>query len=193
MWDECRVPPVLSADTVVTFCANASDNDRLTHVTVILTKEDGETMAINLGPFMPNHFEGRWRVPPDTAIWHYQYRAIDRWSNVTASPDTFWEFHVGPLETGKGVAILPTDFDLSTYPNPFNATTTISYALPHAGEASLAVYDLTGRLVRMLYHARADAGEHRITLNAAGMSSGIYFVRMEAGERVITRKIVLLR
>jgi hypothetical protein len=82
---------------------------------------------------------------------------------------------------------------LEANPNPFNSTTVISYSVPKTGDVKLALYDITGRLVRVLEYGRVEAGEHRVTLNAEGMSSGIYFVRMEAGGRAVTGKMVLLR
>ncbi|MCX6601872.1 MAG: T9SS type A sorting domain-containing protein [bacterium] len=79
------------------------------------------------------------------------------------------------------------------YPNPFNAQTRIAFDLARAGEVTLEVFDITGRLVRTLVDRRMAAGAHEVTLDAPGLPSGFYFARMEAPEFVQTRKMVLLK
>lgn len=92
--------------------------------------------------------------------------------------------------------LTPVSFDLSVYPNPFNPTTTISFILPRAGEVKLAMYDVLGRNVGKQPFAATknySAGEHHLSFDGSGLSSGIYFVRLEAGGNVQTRKMMLLR
>ena len=95
-----------------------------------------------------------------------------------------------PLET-------PNSFILNqNYPNPFNSSTTISFSLPHASEVTFTIYDVLGRNVGKQPFASSknySAGENRIVFDGAGLSSGIYFVRMEAGGNVQTKKMMLLR
>lgn len=87
---------------------------------------------------------------------------------------------------------------LYSYPNPFNPTTTIVYSIPSAGFVSLRIYDVTGRLVQTLKKEPNTSGEHRVVWdgrNAKGQmtSSGVYFVRLETGSAVLTRKVLLLK
>ena len=89
---------------------------------------------------------------------------------------------------------LPSNFALSqNYPNPFNPVTTIRYVLPKPGFVSLRVYDLLGREVAVLVNAHRPAGAHTITWHAQGLSSGVYLYRLEAGDFVETRKLILQR
>jgi hypothetical protein len=89
---------------------------------------------------------------------------------------------------------IPTEFGItSIYPNPFNATTIITFALPVATPVSLALYDLSGRQVRTLVEGNRLAGVHRTTLNASELPSGLYFVRLETSDRVFTQKVMLIR
>lgn len=91
---------------------------------------------------------------------------------------------------------VPSSFSLEVYPNPFNPSTTISFTLPHAGAVKLSVYDVLGRNVGKQPFASTknySAGEHHVTFDGAELASGIYFVRMEAGKDVMTRKMMLLR
>jgi hypothetical protein len=88
----------------------------------------------------------------------------------------------------------PAVFELSqNFPNPFNPTTTISFQLPAAGSARLAVYDLLGREMAVLAQGTMSAGRHEIRFDASRLSSGIYFCRLESGTFVAVRKMTLSR
>jgi hypothetical protein len=82
---------------------------------------------------------------------------------------------------------------IANYPNPFNPSTTITFALPRAGYASLTIYDITGRKVTELTRGFHPAGRHAVTWNANHCASGVYFCTLRAGERVETRKMLLVR
>jgi hypothetical protein len=79
------------------------------------------------------------------------------------------------------------------HPNPFNPTTRIRYALPQAGDVELRVYDGLGRVVATLAEGRREAGEHDVEFDAKGLPSGLYTYRLQAGDAVITKKLLLLR
>jgi len=88
----------------------------------------------------------------------------------------------------------PRAYDLGqNYPNPFNPTTTISYQLPVAGVVSLKVYNILGQLVSVLYDGFRQVGEYQATLNAEGLSSGIYLYQLKVGNFVSTKKALLLK
>ena len=90
---------------------------------------------------------------------------------------------------------LPETFVLkAAYPNPFNPTTTITYGLPAASEVSITATDLLGRQVATLVAGDMKAaGYHTVQLNAGGLASGTYLIRMEAGDFVATQQVVLLK
>ena len=79
------------------------------------------------------------------------------------------------------------------YPNPFNSSTNIEYSLPEAGFIMIDIYDLLGRRVETLLDEYRQAGEHTVTFNASHLSSGVYFCRLQAGEIVETKRMVLLK
>jgi photosystem II stability/assembly factor-like uncharacterized protein len=79
------------------------------------------------------------------------------------------------------------------YPNPFNPSTTIKYELPKASQVTLTLYDVLGRQVSVLVNERREAGYHEVKFDGSGLSSGVYFYRIEAGSFVETRKLILLR
>ena len=79
------------------------------------------------------------------------------------------------------------------YPNPFNPSTTIKFELPKASMVRLTVYDMLGREGAVMVNERRDAGVHEVNFDGAGLSSGVYLYRLQAGEFVQTLKLVLLQ
>ncbi len=79
------------------------------------------------------------------------------------------------------------------YPNPFNPETTITYELTESGPVRLDIYDIYGRHVTTLLDEHQHAGTHRITWDAAGMSSGTYIFRLRTGNTVLTREMTLVK
>ncbi len=80
-----------------------------------------------------------------------------------------------------------------SYPNPFNQDARLTFTLSHSAEVSLAVYDLKARLLDNLFEGIKPAGTHALNFNAAGLPSGIYFVRLTAGNYQQTQKIQLIK
>ena len=87
------------------------------------------------------------------------------------------------------------EFALSqNYPNPFNPTTTIQFSLPaFTSDVRLEVFDLLGRSVAVLATGSMDAGQYSVRFEGAGLSSGMYLYRLQAGEQVSIRKMILLK
>jgi hypothetical protein len=79
------------------------------------------------------------------------------------------------------------------YPNPFNPSTTIRYQLPVASEVKLEVYDVLGKKVATLVSERQAAGYYQYVWNANGLTSGVYFYRLQAGGFVETKKMMLVK
>ncbi|MBN2070732.1 MAG: T9SS type A sorting domain-containing protein [Candidatus Krumholzibacteriota bacterium] len=84
------------------------------------------------------------------------------------------------------------------YPNPFNPATSISFTLPRGGKADLSVYSVEGKLIATLLDRVCVKGENTVVWNGSDrkgnlVPSGVYFYRLSAGKKVLTRKMVLLR
>ncbi|MFZ1518848.1 MAG: T9SS type A sorting domain-containing protein [Ignavibacteriaceae bacterium] len=89
---------------------------------------------------------------------------------------------------------IPIVFKLEqNYPNPFNPSTKIKFAVPEKSNVLIKVYDILGSEVATLVNEEMDAGWYENNFNAAGLSSGVYLFRMEAGNYVNTKKMILLR
>jgi len=90
--------------------------------------------------------------------------------------------------------IIPKSINLSqNYPNPFNTSTAISYTLPCQSDVTIDIYDILGRRVETLVSRFQPAGYHRVLWDAEGLSSGMYFYKIQAGDYLGTKKMVLLR
>ena len=79
------------------------------------------------------------------------------------------------------------------FPNPFNPSTRIGYALPRTGRVEVAVFDLTGRRVATLVEGTQEAGHHTVSWNVEGQPSGVYLLRVQAGRELGVRKMMLLK
>ena len=88
----------------------------------------------------------------------------------------------------------PTSFILEqNYPNPFNPSTLIKYSITENAFVNLKVFDELGREVTTLVNAAQSLGSYEVKFNAAGLSSGVYLYRLQAGDQVITRKLMLMK
>lgn len=103
--------------------------------------------------------------------------------------NVMYNFITGVTEREPGV---PTNFALhANYPNPFNPSTTISYDIANAANVSLNVYDITGKEVATLFNGYQAAGKYKVEFNASILASGLYLMKLQAGEFVTTQKIML--
>jgi Domain of unknown function (DUF5123)/Divergent InlB B-repeat domain/Secretion system C-terminal sorting domain len=104
---------------------------------------------------------------------------------------TFWYNNDEPV---VGVADVPLEYTLNqNYPNPFNPLTTIRFGLPVAEYTRVVLYDVTGREVMTLVDSDMSQGYHDVILNAAHLSSGLYFYSIKAGDYSAVKKLTLLK
>jgi hypothetical protein len=121
--------------------------------------------------------------------WWYRLKQIDLDGSFAYSEA------VGvSVTTGVGEEGVPAEFSLEqNYPNPFNPVTTIEFALPEPTDVRLEVFTALGEQVAVLAAGEHPAGKHRVRLDASGWGSGMYMYRLRAGDRVLTRTLVLLK
>jgi hypothetical protein len=93
---------------------------------------------------------------------------------------------VSATVSGKGIVSL-----FQNYPNPFTSSTSIRFDLPKAEHARLSVLDLAGREIKVLTDKVSEAGSHIVILNAAGLGSQTYFVRLQTENGILTKKILV--
>jgi hypothetical protein len=89
---------------------------------------------------------------------------------------------------------IPATFNLEqNYPNPFNPITIINYELPITNYVDLSIYNLLGQKIITLVSQKQNAGSHQVEWDASGVTSGVYYYRIEAGEFQDVKKMILLR
>lgn len=91
-------------------------------------------------------------------------------------------------------AEIPAAYDLvQNFPNPFNPTTTIKFALPEAANVKVTIFNSLGQKVQELVKGNFDAGTHNVTWNATGFTSGIYFYELRTEKFVSVKKMMLVK
>ena len=99
-----------------------------------------------------------------------------------------------PLATSIEQDELPVQVALKqNFPNPFNPATNIAFELKNAEQVTLKVYNALGQEVANLVDGLRSSGQHQVNFNADGMSSGIYFYRLQTSSRSITRSMTLVK
>jgi len=89
---------------------------------------------------------------------------------------------------------IPTDFFLDqNYPNPFNPATTIRFGVPHVAEVNIEVFDILGRTVATVATGVWQPGVHSVVWDCAGCPSGMYVLRLQTEDRVMLRKMLLMK
>ncbi len=79
------------------------------------------------------------------------------------------------------------------YPNPFNPSSVITYSIPVSSKVTLTVYDMLGKFITTLVNENQEAGSYSVNFNAAGLSNGIYFYKIQSDNFVKTNKMMLLK
>ncbi|MEX0599015.1 MAG: T9SS type A sorting domain-containing protein, partial [Rhodothermales bacterium] len=118
------------------------------------------------------------------------YLAIDGGSDISLAKTSTGVDH-GSAVLADG---LPKTVELvGNYPNPFNPTTTIQYALPEGAYVRLEVFDVTGRSVSVVVDGVQSAGVHEARFDASGLASGLYMYRLETGAFTKTSPMILMK
>jgi hypothetical protein len=103
-------------------------------------------------------------------------------------------FAPGTTQATVRINDTPPRFNLEqNYPDPFNPSTTIRYELPKASQVNLSVYDILGREVSVLVNEKKDAGIYEVRYEGSKLASGVYFYRLQAGDYVASKKMLVLK
>ena len=89
---------------------------------------------------------------------------------------------------------IPAEYKLGqNYPNPFNPSTTIEFSVPTRSDVRLSLMNVLGQVVKEMTQGIYEAGNHKVTLDASHLATGVYFYRLEAGNFVDVKKLVLAK
>ncbi len=130
----------------------------------------------------------------DDQTYYWRVRMFSKSGFQVSDWSETWQFtiplNVGVDEDPEG----PLLYALSqSYPNPFQYSTRIRYAIEKQGNVQLEVYDTLGRRIRVLINQQQPAGWHEASFDALGLSSGIYFYRLTADSFMETKSMILMR
>jgi hypothetical protein len=179
---EVKIPFQLFADSV---SGDAVYTPTLGHrIAIDFSVNDNDGKAFNPGePW--NARDGILAYSPfnDDNSWQDMWRWTHTWVGPQWNPTS-----VRQDET------IARQFELSqNFPNPFNPTTSIRYALPNAGFVSLKVYDILGREVMTVVNEYQTEGTYNVNLDASTLSSGMYVYALESGSFSSVKKMMLLK
>ncbi|MCZ7610242.1 MAG: T9SS type A sorting domain-containing protein [Ignavibacterium sp.] len=186
-----EVTPGTKGNEIVLTVANISETNQATNVNVVLTGKSS-TLNFNVETKIIENLEAKAEAEVSFVFDVNRSVEINRKDTIEftiTSPDgimmmkSFIFSYTGPKE-----------FRLEqNYPNPFNPMTTIQYQLPQDSKVILKVYDILGSEVAALVNEEQKAGYKEVKFNAVNIASGMYVYRLQAGNYISTKKMMLLR
>jgi hypothetical protein len=87
----------------------------------------------------------------------------------------------------------PNIAEPGAYPNPFNSSAAITFEVTAAGQATLEIFDVTGRRVMTAFNQHVEPGTQRVIINGESLSTGIYFARLRTPSQERTLKLMLVK
>lgn len=151
------------------------------------TEEQGETNAE--GAYSVRGFRGTY----DVTIT-YQGETINQEIVLDQNSLSVTFMLNGTSVQSKTEQIHPHEFNLyQNYPNPFNIKTKIQYSIYHPGKVKLKIYDIKGKLVKILLNTNQISGNYSIMWNAERLCSGIYFIHLQINEDSLVKKCLLIK
>ena len=152
---------------------------------------DGQTGAdgtVNFQTGKTKNPSGEWCFEV-ADVTHASYTYDPASNNVTLACESGWINRGGDMVA----LVVPEEFSVSNYPNPFNPETEIHYTLPVNANVTLEIYNIVGQRIAILMNEMQDSGYHLVTWNASDIPSGVYFYRIVAGEFTATNKMILMK
>jgi hypothetical protein len=125
-------------------------------------------------------------------VYEWRLRAVD--AAYAGSDIASGVFSIGVTSIDDSDNSIPVEYSLEqNYPNPFNPATLIKYSIPKEEMVSLKIYNTIGEEIETLVNELKQAGNYNISFNASSLPSGIYFYRIQAGNFIETKKMILIK
>ena len=145
-------------------------------------------------PPLDVHFGFGQRTIVDSLIIKWPSGIIDKFIDVAVNQMLSIEEGSSSSEVETKKNILISRFQLyQNYPNPFNSSTIISFSLMSHENVKLTIYDLLGREIDIITNREYSAGTHKLQYNAIDLLSGVYFYKLEVGNFIDMKKLIVLR
>jgi hypothetical protein len=128
----------------------------------------------------------------ENGVYEWRLRAVD--AAYAGSDIAAGQFNIGVSSIDDSDNIIPGEYSLEqNYPNPFNPVTMINFSIPNEDLVTLKIYNTIGEEIETLINEMKQAGNYNVSFNASSLPSGIYFYRLQAGDFLETKKMILLR
>ena len=189
-----------SSNVYVTGRSSGSGRYDLDYAT-IKYNESGNEMWVERYNVTQEHFE-EWTTMYSGDYDAARILAVDGTGNVcilARSGGNGWSVYttikyIEPPSFVEQISGMPQQYSLEqNYPNPFNPSTTIKYSIPTESIVQIKVYDILGGEVATLVNEEKIAGNYSVQFNTNNLVSGVYFYRIQAGDFIETKKMVLIR
>jgi len=184
----------------------AGDNPYDDYFKVWLSADNGVSweLAQEFGP----ESESGWTVqkfavdnyitPSDQVKVRFEAADLGGGSVVEAGVDAFRLVKIScdpvDISDNDNLVDIPADYELiGSYPNPFNASATISYGLPTMSDVTLEIFNILGQRVAALVNGQQPAGYYQVIWNAQDQATGMYFYRLKAGDFIQIKKMLMLK
>jgi hypothetical protein len=183
----------ITNDSTMTFTITNTGNADL-EVTDISSNEPAFAVNITTATVPPGNDKDVEVTFTPTGVLSYS-GIIEIVHNALGSPDSV-------NVSGDGVTgiddellnTIPIEFVVyQNFPNPFNPKTSIIFGLPEASEVKLTLYNFLGEEVASLFEGYTNAGYHQVEFDASKLASGVYFYKIQAGDFIETKKMVLMK
>ncbi|MDP8206117.1 MAG: T9SS type A sorting domain-containing protein [Candidatus Electryonea clarkiae] len=150
-------------------------------VNLTISSDSSDSILITFVPEEEIHYEGTLTIYSNDPNEQERIVRLEGWG--------------GEYDVGEGNDLLiPTSFGIeSVYPNPFNSSVEIHFALPEPATINLTVYNITGQAVETLINNKQNPGEYSVIWKAQDFPSGIYFIRLSNGISTDIKKTILLK
>jgi|WetSurMetagenome_2_1015567.scaffolds.fasta_scaffold09628_1 hypothetical protein len=191
-------PPELTGSFSVMTMNSVKDGSNTIRMSV-----SGDTNRIykttNLGTTWIREFLPPQALVTNAILQHIQFLnsstgfAVIGGTTTPLPPGTLIKY-TGPAGIHTNNGNIPSEFKLEqNFPNPFNPSTTIRFALPKTGLVTLKIYDAVGKEVETLVNETMNAGNQEVSYDASSLNSGVYFYRIYANGFTDTKKMVLVK
>jgi hypothetical protein len=152
---------------------------------------DGRLWRAVIDSFPANYGAYRWKVP-NVTLPACKVLISDLYDNIINDVSDS-SFSIGGINSVNDNQVLINYSLNQNYPNPFNPVTTISYSITQNSFVKLIVYNILGQPVKILVNRELTAGSYHKEFNAAGLSSGVYFYKLTAGNFSQMKKMIFLK
>lgn len=195
-----------TVNVAYTFCASDSLTAGGGYFLAAYTDANGDTLGVRRGIIgslgtrvYHNDHPTSTSVMPSCAIYKVGSTKYSAYAYAGLGPTNLYFNQESLTDVGDAAEVV-NEYRLDqNFPNPFNPSTTIRYGLPQRSYVTMSVFNTLGQQLAILQNSLEEAGNHEVRFDAAGLSSGVYFYRLQvrpvdAGREVVmTKKLMLLR